>query len=281
MKDIVQRKLEQYASRSAEEEESALKEITQEIVLYALSKVRFFEHASFQGGTCLRILHQLDRFSEDLDFALNSPRMDFSLDPYLRETAKIMQAYGFEVAVTGKDRVENAVKMRFLKDESIKKVLVFKHLSDLEKKIKIKVEVDINPPAQAVSEMQFLDFPTDFSILAHDLKSLFSGKLHALLCRSFAKGRDWYDFGWYISQSVSPNLRLLKNAFYQQGPWKNQEIELNQAWIIDQMAEKIERTDWVDVIRDVSPFLRPEKNEEIRRLWGKEFFLAKLRKLKA
>ena len=219
MKDLIQKKLEQYQVQSAEDEENALKEITQEICLYALAKSGFFEHAAFHGGTCLRIVHGLDRFSEDLDFALRKPE-NFNLGPYLEKTATLMRAYGYDLEIAGPEKADKAVQTRFLKDDSIKRVVSFKHLRDFRKKINIKVEIDTNPPTLAQDEVKFLEFPTDYSILCHDMNTLFAGKIHALLCRQYLKGRDWYDFNWYISNKCPPNYQFLSSALNQLGPWK-------------------------------------------------------------
>ncbi|MGK5089099.1 nucleotidyl transferase AbiEii/AbiGii toxin family protein [Bdellovibrionota bacterium FG-2] len=279
MKDLIQKKLEFYNPQNAQEEENALKEITQEVALYALAKSGFFEKASFQGGTCLRIVYGLDRFSEDLDFSLLSPNSDLELRPYLEKSAQLMKHYGYEVEVSGNPKPDRNVKMQFLKDTNIKRVLVFKHLSDLQKKINIKIEVDTNPPAGAKCEIKFLDFPTDYSATTHDLGSLFAGKIHALLCRPFVKGRDWYDLSWYVSQRVSPNYVLLGNALAQLGPWKDQITQIDRSWLVHHLSEKIESLSWSEAFRDVSPFLKTEKSAELRKLWSRDFFLSKLSRL--
>ena len=136
MKDLVQKRLDSYQCKTAEEEESALKEITQEIALYALSKNDFFQHASFQGGTCLRIVHDLERFSEDLDFSLIYPNLDYQIAPFIEKAAHFMKDFGFLIEITGKERVDNFVQMRFTKDDSIKLMLNLSHNSNRNKKIK-------------------------------------------------------------------------------------------------------------------------------------------------
>lgn len=279
MKDIIQKKLESYRAQTEQDEENALKEITQEVALYALAKSGFFENVAFQGGTSLRMVHGLDRFSEDLDFALITANPNFDLGPYLEQTSRHMQSYGYNMEVTGQEQFDKNVRKRFLKDESIKKILEFKHLSQTNKKINIKVELDVNPPKGALHELHFLDFPTDYSIACHSLPSLFSGKLHALLCRPFIKGRDWYDFSWYISQKVAPNFDLLKNALFQTGPWAQQKNTINSAWLTKEMSIKIKSLNWSRAIEDVAPFLKAEKNTEIKKLWSEAFFLAKLKTL--
>ena len=211
MKDIIQRRLEtHYELKTADDELNALKEITQEVALYSLHKIGFFEKACFMEGTSLRIVHSLDRFSEELDFSTREIAPDFALDNYLEKAMKVMSPYGFSLSIDGKDLSDKSVQSRFLKDDSIKKILTFKHKQDERQKIKIKVEIDTNPPAGATEKLEFIDFPEDFQVLAYDLSSMMSGKLHALLCRAYDKGRDWYDFSWYTKNNCSPNLKLLK-----------------------------------------------------------------------
>lgn len=277
MKDVIQEKLKLYECETAEDEENAIKEITQEIALYGLKEAGFFEKVSFQGGTCLRIIHGLDRFSEDLDFALKEADSDFDIGPYLEKTMEIMNVYGYEIEVSGADKADNNVKTRFLKDDSIKKLLIFKNKLDLRKKIQIKVEVDINPPIGAVNEANYLDFPIDFMIATHDMPTLLSGKCHALLCRNYIKGRDWYDYLWYISKGTKINLEMFQDAIDQIGPWKDQNITVTSNWLKAALENKIRKLDWNNVKKDVERFLRPNKNKTLE-LWSEDFFIKKTKK---
>lgn len=278
MKDLVQYQLDQYFAKTEQDEENALKEITQEIALYSLAKSGFFEHAAFQGGTCLRIVHHMNRFSEDLDFSLKKAQ-DFDLGQYLEKTAKFMQAYGFEMEIFGEEKADKSVQTRFLKDNSIKQIITLKHLNDTRKKINIKIELDTNPPSHALDEVKYIEFPTDFSILCHDLPTLMSGKIHALLCREYVKGRDWYDFNWYITKKVTPNYKYLESAIYQSGPWKGKKNSDIKSWTKKELGKKINALDWKTVIDDVLPFLRNEERTDVKNIWSKDFFLMKIEKL--
>lgn len=280
MKDIIQKRLEtHYETNTADDELNALKEITQEVALYAFSKVGFFEKACFIGGTCLRIVHSLDRFSEDLDFSTKRVEQNFDLDEYLTRVMDVMSPYGFGLTVDDKDLGDRNVQTRFLKDDSIKKVLTFKHRQDERQKIKIKIEVDTSPPPGANHKVEYVDFPDDFQIKAYDLSSLMAGKLHALLCRSYPKGRDWYDFSWYIKNNCSPNLNLLENALNQQGPWKGKKLSITKELLKDQLIQKINSLDWHDLKLDVQKFLLAEKASALD-LWNAEFFKSKVHKMK-
>lgn len=278
MRDVIQERLKSYSSETEEDEENALKEITQEVVLYGLEQSGFFEYAVFQGGTCLRVIHGLDRFSEDLDFALKTPDLSFDPSGYLSDVAKIMGVYGYQLEVSGQEQVDGSVKTRFLKHDSIKKFLTFEHQQDLRRKIRIKVEIDVNPPAGHNFKAEYLDFPTDFMVITQDIPSLFAGKCHALLCRSYVKGRDWYDFLWYISRGASLNGLMFSEALNQSGPWQGLNQEVTKDWVYEKFRSRIKSINWDDAKRDVSRFLKAERKEALK-LWGEYFFLKKLEKL--
>ena len=277
MKDVIQIKLESYNCETKEDEENAIKEITQEIALYGLKEAGFFEKASFQGGTCLRIIHGVDRFSEDLDFVLRESDPKFDIEPFLQKAIEVMNVYGYKIEISGEDKADKKLKTRFLKDDSIKKLLNFENKLDLRKKIQIKVEVDINPPKGAIDEINYLDFPIDFMVTTHDLSTLLSGKCHALLCRSYIKGRDWYDYLWYVSKGVKINIEMFQEAINQLGPWQGQKIEITKEWLGRELENKIKTINWDDVKKDVERFLRPEKKKTLE-LWSEDFFIKKTKK---
>lgn len=187
--------------------------------------------------------------------------------------------YGYDLSFDKKDLNDKTVQSRFLKDDSIKNVLTFKHVKDTRSKIKIKIEIDTNPPVGADRTVEYVNFPLDFPVSAYDLKSCMSGKVHALLCRPYIKGRDWFDLLWYIAEEVRPNMLFLKNALFQMGPWKGIEIELNEKFIKGELQKKIINNDWNDIKFDVRKFLKPERAEALE-LWSVEFFEKKLSKLK-
>lgn len=278
MKDIVQKRLDSYNPTNSNEELNALKEITQEISLYALYKTGFFQKASFIGGTSLRILHGLERFSEDLDFSTNQKNENFNLDSYLEKAISYMNAYGYDLSIAGSENADSNIKSRFLKDDSIKKILTFQHSQDFRSKIKVKVEVDINPPLGATQKIEYIDFPLNYPVVAFDLPSLMSGKLHALLCRRFNKGRDWFDFLWYVSNKTKPNYELLSNALFQLGPWNGKKIQVDEIWIKQELKNKIEKIDWKETANDVKQFLKPKWIESLEH-WNTDFFQDRVKKL--
>lgn len=244
----------------------------------ALSRNGFFDQAEFHGGTALRILYKLQRFSEDLDFVLLKPNQNFSLTPYLEKITNELSAFGYEVEINDRSKANKTVKSAFLKDDSIGKVLTLQSHYP-KKKIKIKLEMDTSTPLQATTEIKYLSFPSPFSILAKDLPSVFSGKLHALLCRNYIKGRDWYDFIWLVAQQTKINFDLLSNALDQTGPWENQKIQVTSSWLKTNLAAKINSIDWKKATSDVAPFIKSHEQAGLE-IWGDDFFIDQLNKLK-
>jgi predicted nucleotidyltransferase component of viral defense system len=273
--DLIQKRLKTYAVLDKESELNAIKEILQEITLCALARTDFFKNAAFMGGTCLRILHGLPRFSEDLDFSLLSPDATFAWESTLRHLSLEFDAYNLHLETKDRSAADQAVKKAFLKEDSFGKVLQLsyeRNRSDTQK-ILIKLEVDTNPPAGATSESLMVRFPFPFSVHVHDLPSLCAGKCHALLCREYVKGRDWFDLLWYVSQEIIPNLDLLQAGLQQQGPWQGQSIDVSQEWLKNSLANKIESIDWHAAKREVLPFLSGSFAESLKS-WNKEYFLA-------
>ena len=144
--------------------------------------------------------------------------------------------------------------------------------------INIKLEIDTNPPTGSNSETHVLDYPYPLPVVAQDLPSLFAGKCHALLCRKYIKGRDWFDFTWYLQQKVEPNYTFLKSALEQYGPYQGQTINISHEWLSNALAKRIESLNWKTVANDVKPFL-PRELTHIVDAWSKELFLGLLKKL--
>ncbi len=277
MIEIIQKRLDAYKATNPVEEEQATKEIIQEIALYALWRGGFFEVAAFQGGTSLRILHDLPRFSEDLDFMLKVPDPDFDWSGYLTQLLACFEEYGLKSEALPKGRMQQRIKKAVIKDNSITNQLSLSFYRGREgQKINIKLEIDVEPPGLSGYAYTYLDFPTDYEVCHQDLSSNFALKIHALLCRGFLKGRDWYDFNWYIKQKISPNLPHLKNALMQYGHWQGQDgLAVDIPWLKKIMQEKIDDIDWPAAAADVERFLKPGEVESIK-LWSARFFSAKL-----
>lgn len=280
MIDIIQQRLRGYNATNAFQEEQAAKEIIQEIALYALWRCGFFDIAAFQGGTSLRILHGLPRFSEDLDFMLKNPDPDFDWNHYLGALLTCFEDFGLKSEALSKGRMDQRIKKAVIKDNSISNQLNLSfYQGHADQKFNIKLEIDVLPPAGSAYQYSYLDFPADHEVCHQDLASNFALKIHALLCRPYLKGRDWYDFSWYIKQGVKPNLDHLRHALLQYGPWLGEEdLVVNKSWLRTALQEKIDSIDWKAAADDVKRFL-PTTEQASLRLWSPRFFSQKLGKL--
>lgn len=279
MIDMLQKRLRAYGAANALEEANATKEIIQEIALYALWRADFFEVALFQGGTSLRILHGLPRFSEDLDFLLRSPDPEFRWDSYLTVLIEVFEQFGLQLDAQPKDKMDRAIREAVLKNDSLASQLNLSFAGPgRTRAIKIKLEIDTNPPAGSAEATTFLDFPADYEVRHQDLPSNMALKLHALLCRPYLKGRDWFDFSWYIAGRVFPNLPLLASALDQSGPWQGAAPAANADWLIGALSEKVAMIDWDDAANDVARFLRPAEAKSVT-LWSAPFFASKVAQL--
>ncbi len=278
---MIQQRLLTYNCKTDIEEQQAIREITQEVVLAALGRGDFFKHALFQGGTCLRIFYGLNRFSEGMDFILREANPDFQLKDHIKHLTDELAAYGYNIEITDRNKADATVKKAFLKDDSIGKVINLRHLNQAGSmaKIKIKLEVDTNPPSGSGHELKYLDFPFVSSVVVQDRPSLFAGKIHALLCREYIKGRDWYDFIWYTSNRTSINYDFLTSAINQLGPWQGQSIAVDKAWLLNELKRKIVSMNWKQAAEDVRHFVRVTEQPSLD-LWSKELFLGQLDKLK-
>lgn len=276
--EMIQQRLLEYDCKTLIDQENALKEIAQEIALMALSRAGFFRVAAFQGGTCLRILYGLERFSEDLDFVLEQPDKHFNWEAYVKNMQEEFNAYGYSLEVINKTKVDKAVRTAFLKVDSLGGFLIIKDLKSNRPKLQIKLEIDTNPPEGSTYELKYLDFPLAYSVQTQDLSSLFASKSHALLCRDFIKGRDWYDFSWYVARKTPINFLLLNQAIEQAGPWKNQHVSVTPKWFLQELRTKMNGIDWNAAKNDIKRFLRPRELLSLD-VWSKEFFLSRVDKL--
>ena len=276
---LIQKRLADYNSSGPLDEENALKEIVQEIILFALWRADFFEVAAFQGGTSLRILYGMNRFSEDIDFILREPNPEFQWRPHLDNIAETCEEFGIAPEVLNKQRMDSNVKAALIKDTSVANQLNLRFYDQKPgKKLTIKLEIDTNPPTGSDFEYTYLSFPVDYEVCHQDLSSNFALKMHALLCRPYLKGRDWYDFNWYIAQGIAPKIELLKNALLQHGPWQGQDVNVDRAWLVNALRGKMTSIDWRDAAVDVERFLKPIEQKSLK-LWSERFYLHKLERL--
>ncbi len=277
---ILSARLATYAPANAIEQENGLQEILQHYVLAGLSRAGMFHEAVFQGGTCLRILYGMNRFSEDLDFLLKHPNPDFDWQRYLDLLRKDCEQEGIDLEVQDKSRAGIAVQKAFLKSDSIGKILLLELPFERQpsRKIHIRLEIDTNPLTGSQFATRFITFPVTLPVTTQTLESGFALKLHALLCRPFIKGRDWYDFIWYSARDIRPDLLLLQNALQQYGPWLGQPIHVTLPWLYEQMAQVITHMDWRAAGNDVKRFL-PAWEQEGLRAWGVDLYMQQLERV--
>jgi len=285
MNRAIEAMLARYGRHSASDHVNALREIFQEIALCALWRAKFHEKAAFYGGTALRVLYGLDRFSEDLDFSLLAPADRFDLDPYCAAVEDELAAWGFTTTVeTRKKTAESAVESAFLKANTREQLLVIDAGAEIaaavdgQQQIKIKIEVDTDPPPGFSTETKFLLQPIPFSVRVYTASSLFSGKMHALLCRSWqsrVKGRDWYDFVWYVGRGIELDLAHLETRMRQSGHYDDA-AALDEQAFRRILARKISDLDIDDARSDVERFL---PDPSVVRIWSREFFAAVAEKI--
>ena len=271
----------------------ALREIIQEIVLYALSNTDFFNHAVFYGGTALRILYNLPRFSEDLDFSLLQNDSSFNLAKYEKAVIDTLYLYGFEADVETKLKQHSSVQSAFVKGNTIQHLIAINAPQDIierynaKKLLKIKFEVDTNPPLNFQEEQKLHLYPTPFMIRTMTPSSLFAGKLHAVLCRGWQnrpKGRDWYDMVWYVQKNYHVDIQHLATRLIQScKALKDAQISIptlanryTQDFIKRLLYKRIDTLDIESAKKDVQRFIYDERELNI---WSKEFFTAVVDKI--
>ena len=269
--------LKRYSINTADDYYQALREIMQEIALAGLYRGQFFEKAAFYGGTALRIFYQLDRFSEDLDFSLLETDEGFSLDPYFSAIEKEFQALGIDVDIKTKQKKQKtAVESAFLKSDTSVHVLQLQSshqawATKAKRPIKIKFEVDTQPPLGFATEEKLLLQPFSFYVKCYQMSDLFAGKLHALLYRSWKnriKGRDWYDFEWYIRQGSPVHLEHFLQRAHQSGDLIDKNIiTLQDIKVL--LQQRIQEIDFEQAKQDVFPFV---SNSNVLELWSQKYF---------
>ncbi len=279
MNNVIEQMLSSYEIKNLNDEINAIKEVIQELVLSGLSRGGFFNEAAFYGGTALRIFYKLDRFSEDLDFALFEPNENFDLSKYFDDIQEELNAYGLNLQIDAKQKHHKTnISSAFLKGDTLEHILKFfpneeNHGYDhILKNIKIKLEIDINPPKGALYEEQYKLLPSPHQIILYDKPSLFAGKVHAILCRDWqnrTKGRDLYDYVYFIGNKTNINLDLLRNKLI-----ASKYINDNDSFNIDILKKllknKFKEINYIDAKEDVIPFIKNNQNLD---LWNKEFFL--------
>lgn len=277
MNNAINNMLQNYQVKTIEDEKNVMKEIMQEIVLCGLSRAGFFNKAAFYGGSALRIFYGLDRFSEDLDFSLMVEDQNFNLESYFPTLIKEVRAYGLNVEIQNKEKKNKSnIKSAFLKGGTKEHLLLFYPNKKIEnvsagELIKIKFEIDVNPPMFANYERKYRMLPIPYEVNLYDEPSLFAGKIHAVICRSWksrVKGRDLYDYIFYLSRNTPVNLMHLKARLVQTG-FISETDKMNINDVKNILKKRFENIDYANAKMDVYPFI---KNQTALDVWEKEFF---------
>ncbi len=286
MNNVIETMLEKYNPQNNNERENAIKEIIQEIALSGLSRGGFFEKAAFYGGTCLRIFYGLNRFSEDLAFALLERDPNFNLENYFPALKKEFASYGLEIDIESKSKNENTtVKSAILKGNTIMLMLTFFPQSESvksivsNKKIKIKFEIDTDNPLGGKTEFKYRMLPAPYEVRVFDESTLFAGKIHAILCRDYknnVKGRDYYDYLFYVGKGSKLNLEYLGNKLKNTGGILEKGELFNLETVKKLLKQKFEDIDFDLAKEDVINFI---SNKESLFYWKKELFIASLDEL--
>ncbi|MCR4794008.1 MAG: nucleotidyl transferase AbiEii/AbiGii toxin family protein [Ruminococcus sp.] len=278
MNSVLGEMLKKYETHGISDKKNAIKEIMQEIVLCGLSRAGFFKKTAFYGGTALRKFYGLDRFSEDLDFSLMETDDSFDLSEYFPILRKEIASYGLNVEVSEKQKTkESAIRSAFLKGNTKEHMLLF-YASDPvissvagDEKIKIKFEVDTNPPIGATFERKYRLLPSPYEVTLYDMPSLFAGKAHAVICRSWksrVKGRDLYDYIFYLSRGAALNTEHLKARLVQSDAWKQEnDFNIDDAKIL--LCSRFDTIDFEQAKDDVRPFIKDTGSLD---LWCADFF---------
>jgi len=273
----IEQMLNRYELHTVHDHENALKEIIQEVVLLGLWRSKFYEKAVFYGGSALRILHKLDRFSEDLDFSLIQPEKTFDIKKYLGAVKSELELWGFEVSAEEKSKAnKSTIDSAFIKANTLVHLLKIDSNLKTHKNavMKIKLEIDQDPAIGFTSDLKYHLHPIPFTIKTMALPSLFAGKMHALLCRTIrtnVKGRDWYDLIWFVKSNIPCDLDYLKNKMLQTGHIDFSET-LTKEKLVELISEKSKEIDFSLAKSDVEPFLKNSGQKDELSLWSDDFF---------
>ncbi len=275
MKDVLSTLVARRNPRGFEEYDRALREVAQEFMLLGLWRGKFFEKAAFYGGTALRLLYGLDRFSEDLDFSLLRPDLEFRFDPYFDAISRELTALGLDIELERRDK-DTSIESAFLKMNTKKAFVVIGVPSSLSastagnRMIRVKFEADVDPPAGFGTETRLLSEPSPIGVRAYTGSSMFSGKFHALLARAWknrVKGRDWYDLVFFAGRSIPLDLGYLQSRLEASGAWTGGQMTADDARTM--LHQKIDSLDINAAREDVSRFIPVPSDLD---LWSREFF---------
>lgn len=276
--------LSQYNPRNSADAVQAMREIMQEITLAGLYRGGFYKNAAFYGGTALRIFHGLPRFSEDLDFSLLEKDHSFNIENYFNAIEDEFKALGCRVLLNKKSKRHNSnIESAFLKSDTLISEIVLENIlpeitNAIQTSIKIKIEVDTDPPSGFLTEDKLRLQPFSFYVNCYSLPDLFAGKMHALLFRKWknrVKGRDWFDFEWYVRNGIKLNLSHFQQRAFQSGD--AEELYILPADFLALIKQKITASSTTNIKQDIAPFIQDQSNLEI---WSNDYFMELAERIK-
>lgn len=267
-----------YNCSTVAEYENALKEIIQYIALLGLTRTDFFDKAAFYGGTALRILYNINRYSEDLDFSLLERDKEFKLEHYNEYIYNELLNFGLESEVTTKSKnIKTDIKTTTMKANTKTQFVsidVPKNLVNSvhrQKNILIKMEVDTCPPLNFNCESKSINIPSYFKVNAFTIEDNFAGKVSAILCRQWktrVKGRDWYDFKWLMQRNVKLGFNHLKYRLHDSGYIENKE-KFNLELLKEHLHQKVDNTDFDSAMQDIEIYILDKESLSV---WNKDMF---------
>jgi hypothetical protein len=279
MRQVIHDFIERSNPQTLREYDRVLREVIQHIALLGLWRAGFFEHAAFYGGTALRVVHGLPRFSEDLDFSLLQKEDDFSLRSYLSGLETELSGFGFETEVVSNKKPSGPIESAFIKAPAHSHLVEVTPSASIagsvpsNQLLKVRLEIDTDPPEGFSTEARPVLEPIPFSVRLFSLPDLFAGKMHCVLCRQWksrVKGRDWYDMLWFLKNDVPLHLLHLEQRMRQSGHWTETHA-LSEDDFLYLYRERAGRVDFSRAAEDVRPFLRDPRELDA---WSNEFFTA-------
>jgi predicted nucleotidyltransferase component of viral defense system len=275
---IIQQMINKYNPITPEDKKNAVKEVLQEVVLAGLSKTDFFSHAAFYGGTALRLFYGMNRFSEDLDFSLLVADDTFDISKYFKPIIDVVSSLGLNFEVSKKDKTTSStIDSAFIKGNTKETIItIYPDSEDSSRiihneKIIIKFEVDVNPPLYANTEIKFRLLPFPYQVRVYDQSSLFAGKIHAVIARGWknrVKGRDLYDYIYYLSLDTKVNLKHLETRL-KQTKTIEEDVQLTRTSLIEILDKRFDQIDYDIAKSDIRPFIKDYHSLD---LWNSNFF---------
>ena len=253
------------------------REIVQEAILSGLSRSNFFGHAAFQGGTSLRIFHGLDRFSEDLNFCVVEDGYEVDFDRISDFICNELESLGLVYRLDKVKRSDGNITGCFIEGNAVETLSLMGYQERLIKQVhpntllKVKIDIDKEIPGGFGLEHVYKEYPFNYGATLLDFPSLFAGKTSAVITRHWRnriKGRDLYDFEWYIGREVKLNTRFLENNLIREGLVK--ESELDRETLLSILEERFNKIDYGNALADLRAFIRPSK---IPTDWDADLFI--------